>query len=391
MDKILTIWLKELRDTLRDRRTLIVMLVVPIVIYPLLFTVIGKIGSLGDDQPSPIAVAGAAGAPSLVAALLADPKLAVTLGGNPRDAVRAKAADAGLIVPRGLEAALRAGGSARLELVENSTRGASTTAVERLRGALDRYSASLVARRLHARGLSPALLSPLTARTADLASKEERGGFFLSFILPLFIVIYAITGGMYTAMDVSAGEKERSTLEALLLTPCTRTQITVGKLLAVATVAFVTIVAALTSMVITLSHTPIPSANGEQINASLDPAIVPLIFALGILMALAFSALELALGILARSFKEAQSYITPLYLGAFLPVVVINTIPGLQPPAALFLVPAVNAVLLFKEALLGQTNALHAAITLLDLAAFAAISVALTVYMFTREKVLLKT
>src|SRR5262249_34787887 len=133
------------------------------------------------------------------------------------------------------------------------------------------------------------------------------------------------------------------------------------------------------------------SKGTSNLAVSLDLATMPLIFALGILMALAFSALELALGILARSFKEAQSYITPLYLVSFLPVVIINSIPGFQPPLAVFLIPAVNAVLLFKEALLGQATAAHAAVTLLGLLAFAAIAVAITVNMFTREQVLLKT
>jgi sodium transport system permease protein len=123
----------------------------------------------------------------------------------------------------------------------------------------------------------------------------------------------------------------------------------------------------------------------------LDPRVIPLIFGLGITMALAFSALELALGILARSFKEAQSYITPLYLASFLPVVIINSIPGLQPPLALFLIPSVNAVLLFKEALLGQATLAHAVVTLVALLVFAAAAIGLTVNMFTREKVLLKT
>jgi sodium transport system permease protein len=193
-------------------------------------------------------------------------------------------------------------------------------------------------------------------------------------------------------MDVSAGEKERSTLEALLLTPATRLEITVGKLLAVALVSFITMFAAIASMVITLSVFPLTSTSGGvSYTVRLDPRVIPLIFGLGITMALAFSALELALGILARSFKEAQSYITPLYLASFLPVVIINSIPGLQPPLALFLIPSVNAVLLFKEALLGQATLAHAVVTLVALLVFAAAAIGLTVNMFTREKVLLKT
>ena len=362
------------------------MLVVPIVLYPLLFALIGTVSKNAASQPTVLMIAGAANAKALVATLRTDSELTVRLGRQPLAAVRDKRVDVGLWIPPNFEHFLRIGKQPTVELFVNSTRGSSSSGYNVLQAALKDYSLKVVVARLQAHGLKPSLLSPLRTHSTDIATKDERGGFLLSFILPIFIVLYAIAGGMYTAMDVSAGEKERSTLEALLLTPCTRLQITLGKLLAVSMVAFVTIVAALSSMIFSISRL----ADSSQ-GVSLDPTIVPLIFALGILMALAFSALELALGILARSFKEAQSYITPLYLASFLPVAIVNSIPGFQPPSFIFVIPAINAVLLFKEALLGQTNAQHAAITLVSLLVFALLAVSATVFMFTREKVLLKT
>ena len=390
MRNVLIILQKELRDTLRDRRTLLVMIVVPIVLLPALFSAVGKISSSSATQASTVAVAGQANAPALVHALEADPRLDLRFERDPATAVRDQRADAGLALPAGFQASVSAGRAAPVQVIQNTTRNGSSIAADRLQTDIARYSAGIVAARLQARGVSAGILAPVLVAQVDVSTKEERGGLLLSFILPLFVIIYAITGGMYTAMDVSAGEKERSTLEALLLTPATRLEITLGKLLAVSTVAFITIVAAMSSMVYSLSRFPISSGT-NGLKAQLDPSVVPLIFVLGILLALAFAALELALGILARSFKEAQSYITPLYLVSFVPVAIINSIPGFQPPPALFLVPALNGVLLFKEALLGHADGLHATLTLISLLVFAAASVAITVNMFTREKVLLKT
>ena len=391
MHSTLIIWRKELRDTIRDRRTLLVMIVVPILIMPLLFVTIGSVSKSTAIARYSVAVSGAASASGLVRQLQADARLKLSYGHDPVAKVKERQADAGLVIPLGFETAVRASRLVRIQVVQNTTSNGSGIAVAELEAVLSRYSAGEVAARLAARHVPLSVLTPVELGAIDVSTKQERGGFLLSFILPLFIVLWSITGGMYTAMDISAGEKERSTLEALLLTPATRLQITLGKLLAASTVAFITIVAALSSMVYSLARFPLSDDAGGQFKAQIDPSILPLIFLLGILLALAFSALELALGILARSFKEAQSYITPLYLASFIPVAVINSIPGLTPPPSLFLVPGVNAVLLFKEALLGHTDPSHAAVTLLSLLVFATVAVAITVFMFTREQVLLKT
>jgi sodium transport system permease protein len=392
MPNVLIVMQKELRDTIRDRRTLLVMVIVPLFLMPLLFVAIGSISKSTGSARYTVSIAGPRNATSLVTYLRTQKDLKIVLASNPAAAVRDLSGAVGIVVPAGFDADIRTGMPAQLQLMANSTRSASSAGLSIVQTAIRAYASRVVRERLQQRGLAPSLLVPIQTGFVDISSGQERGGLVLSYILPLFIVIYAITGGMYTAMDVSAGEKERSTLEALMLTPATRLEITLGKLIAVALVAFLTMVLAISSMVITLSLFPITSTSGGvSFTVRLDPRVIPLIFGLGITMALAFSALELALGILARTFKEAQSYITPLYLVSFLPVVIINSIPGLQPPLALFLVPAVNAVLLFKEALLGQATVAHAIVTMAALLVFAIAAMLLTVAMFSREQVLLKS
>lgn len=239
--------------------------------------------------------------------------------------------------------------------------------------------------------MDPAILTPVERVSVDVATKQALAGFVLSLLLPLFLVIYAITGGMYAAMDLSAGEKERSTLEVLLLSPASRLQITLGKLLAVSTVGVCSVVLAVAALVVAMRQLPLSLREGTDLSFSWSADTVALVALLGILLAVAFAALELALGIFARSFKEAQNYITPLYLVALVPVAAVASIPDLKPALAFFLIPALNAALVLKEALVGATDGLHVALTVASMLLFCLLAVCATVRIFSNEKVLLRS
>jgi sodium transport system permease protein len=145
------------------------------------------------------------------------------------------------------------------------------------------------------------------------------------------------------------------------------------------------------SLVVALQQVPRSLREGTDLSFSWSAETVALVVLLGILLAVAFSALELALGIFARSFKEAQNYITPLQLVVILPVAAVGIIGDLNPDPALFLIPALNAALVFKEALLGATEGLHVALTVASMLLFCLLAVGATVRSFNNEKVLLRS
>jgi len=212
--------------------------------------------------------------------------------------------------------------------------------------------------------------------------------------VPAFLVSYSVMGGMYTAMDIAAGEKERFTLEALLLSPATKLQITLGKLLAVSTVSIITIVLALAALFVALEKAPLTATTGTGGGGpalSLPMGSIALLALLGVLLALAFSALELALSILARSFKQAQSYVMPLYLVAFIPTFALAAIPGLKLATAYYLIPVINAVLVFKETLVGAPTASHVLLTILTMLLFCLAAILVTLRTFSDERVLLRS
>ncbi len=393
MHEIMTIWLKELRDTIRDRRTLIVMVLVPVLVTPALIVGLGSLARSSASSALHISVAGSSAAPAVVGLLRAQPHIMVTDeadGPAVTAAVKGGKADAGLVIPPDFAARIAAGRSARVTVVSDSTQAQSSRAAEAITVALGGYRTAVVTRRLQARGVDPGLLEPVATDTRDVATKQALAGFLLSLIVPTFLVIYSLVGGMYTAMDLSAGEKERFTLEALLLSPATKLQITLGKLLAVSTVAVCTIALALAALFVALRQAPL-SGSSADVSLSLPARTIVLIALLGALLAVSFSALELALGVFARSFKEAQNYITPLYLLAVLPVVALSSAPGFKPSTGFFVVPALNTVLVFKEALVGAPVALHVGLTVATMLVFCMLCVAVTLRIFSDERVLLRS
>jgi sodium transport system permease protein len=391
MRELIVIWLKELRDTVRDRRTLTVMVLVPILLTPLLIIGMNALASSSESKPVHVAVSGAAAAPALVQILRGQPQVIVDLHADPAAEVEDGNADAGLIIAPGFADRIAAGKAGRIQVVTDATKLGSSRADTAITKALDQYRTRVVTQALSAHGMDPAILTPVDRVSVDVATSQAMAGYVLSLLLPLFIVMYSMMGGMYAAMDLSAGEKERSTLEALLLSPATRLQITLGKLLAVSTVGVCTVVLAVAALVVAMRQVPLSLREGADISFSWSADTVALVVLLGILLAVAFAALELALGIFARSFKEAQNYITPLYLVAIVPVAALASIPDLKPALAFFLIPALNAALVFKEALVGATDGLHVALTVASMLLFCLLAVAATVRIFSNEKVLLRS
>jgi sodium transport system permease protein len=391
MREILVIWLKELRDTLRDRRTLTVMVLAPILLTPALILGMNALAGSNESKPVHVAVAGAGAAPALVHFLRSQPQVIVDLRADPVAAVKNGKAGAGLIIAPDFDTRIASGKPGRLQVVTDATKMGSSRANTAITTAVDQYRLQVVTKALRAHGLDPAILTPVERVSVDVASNQALAGYVLSLILPLFIVMYSMMGGMYAAMDLSAGEKERSTLEALLLSPANRLQITLGKLLAVSTVGICSVVLAVVALVVALQQIPLSLREGTDLSFTWSADAVALVALLGILLAVAFAALELALGIFARSFKEAQNYITPLQLAVIMPIAAVGIIADLKPDPVFFLIPAFNAALVFKEVLIGTTDGVHVLLTVASMLLFSLLAIGATVHIFGNETVLLRS
>lgn len=407
-NSIKTIWSKELRDTVRDRRTLISMVLIPMLLMPVILIGMFKFMEAQQKQQEAktvkVAISGAEYAPEISEAIKDNPKAEIVkVDGDLQGAVASEAIDAAIVIPQDFASKVGGQEAVGIEFMEKSTNLNAMNVYAMVQSSVAAYNDQLLQGRFSQQGIDPSVLSSVQVMIRDVATEKETSGYVLGLLIPLFIVIYSITGGQYTAIDVSAGEKERKTLEALFLTPVRRIEIVLGKFLAVATVALVSIVIAIGSLYASFSFvadigasmqtdagmsSAVSSSAIPDFDFSIDPQTALLLFAVSVFLVLMFSAIILSISIFAKSFKEAESYIGPAYMVVILPIVFINSAPGFEPALAHFAIPAVNAVFLFKEVLMGTYDTGHILMTFVSLIISSAVAILAATRIYSKESVL---
>jgi sodium transport system permease protein len=304
----LTVLRKELRDFARDRRTFLMALLLGPLVYPLLFLGLGKLVetrvSTQLEKPLEIPVVGADHAPNLVAFLATQD---IRAKAPPKDlvgAIRRQDEDVALVIAPDFAEDWRAGRAAKVEVVSDSTRQNAEVAVQRVRGALVAYGRQVGALRLVARGVNPSLSQAMNVAQRDVATPEAKQGRFLSMMLPVLLLMFAFIGGANLTMDVTAGERERQSLEPLLATPVSRATLVSGKMMAAALIGIVALV--LTLLSFKFSAALSTSAMARALDVSY--------FAIGKMMLVLVPLVLIGTALLtfiaagAKSMKEAQSY-----------------------------------------------------------------------------------
>lgn len=401
---IITICKKELKDTVRDRRTLVAMVLMPLLLMPVMtigmFKFMEKIMEDQKNQTVKIVLSGEENSSQLSEMIRSREKLEIVqIDKDAREAVIDEEIDAVIVIPEGFQEKIENEEAVNLELIRKSTNTKSENVIFIISAITEVYNSQILQERFSDQSINPAVLSKVTVVPEDVATEKETGGFVLGFLIPLFIVMWSIMGGQYTAIDVSAGEKERKTLESLLLTPVKRAEIVIGKFLAVSAVALVSVVIAIGSFYVALLYagglgpmntTGNAGVGDVAVSFSIDPQALAILFVVSIFLILMFSAIILSISIFAKSFKEAQNYIGPSYLVVILPVVLVNSIPGFEPTFWYFAIPAVNAVLLFKEILIGTYDWGHILLTLGSLIIYSAVAIIIATKIYSKESVLFR-
>jgi sodium transport system permease protein len=411
---------KEILDTLRDRRTLFVSLILPLLLYPALL--LGLTQIIGTTQrnlmlehqriilvgEAPEALLNHLRAEKLdpgaaekdVAAELVDDLAEVEEGEAPeggRAALRALLSGrnlAGAVVFReGFAGLVRQQKRARAALLFDPTDDASRVARGKVVEALRKFE--ILCRddllRSHP-GEEERLLfaeSPIARAEIEVASSSQKGAHSFAPLLGMLIVIMALTGAFYPAVDLAAGEKERGTLETLLVAPVTRTEIVLGKFAAVWVIAVVTALLNLAVMGLTFSKVA-GMIGGGKIAFSLSLGAAATVCAILVPTAALFSAVALALSSFATSYKEGQHYMSPLFLVAT-PLAMVGLLPNVEIGYTLAAVPVANVVLLVKAMLLGSEATGPAVVAFGAMALYAALALGFAVAVFRREAVLFRT
>ena len=399
---IFTVYRKELRDSLRDRRTLIGMIIIPTLMIPGIMAVaVGvstKMVNKARGEVPTVMVLGGDDSPVLRAALAADPKLhLVRTAANWKQQISDKQLRAAVEIPAGFDAALDRGTPAEVRIYNYDGELRSGFAVGELRNFLSDYREKTVTARLAGRGLPVALVQPFEVKTQNVAPPEKVGGNLVGGLIPYLFILLCYTGAMYSAMDLTAGEKERGTMETILCSPVARTDLVLGKFLMVLTASLTAALISMISMGLTFVVGGIMMGVPRMTTAAkagplpmLDPAGLLLVLAMVLPVAVLFSAVLLAVSLFAKSIKEASSYVSPMIILIIIPAM-MGLMPGVELNARLALVPILNIALVSKELVSGVFHWQYLALIFGSTCVYAAVALAFCVRMFNREEVLFRT
>jgi sodium transport system permease protein len=407
---IITVYLKELKDSLRDRRTLISVIVIPTIIMPALTFGVGKIAagifSKARGETPSVMIIGGEDSPEIVSQLKQSKKIRI-VDQTPdwKQQISDKKVRAAVQIPAGFEANLKGGEGEPVVIYNYDGELKSGFAVSELENFFRGLREQTVTARLAARSLPATLIKPFEVRRENVAPPEKVGGNLLGGIVPYIIIILCFTGAMYPAMDLTAGEKERGTMETLLCSPVARIDLVLGKFLMVLTGSLAAMFLALTSMGISAAAAGMmfmnhggtaniaAAANQAKAAAKVMPTIDPMglfgVIAMILPVAVLFSALLFTISLFAKSYKEAQSYTAPMIFLVIMPAV-IGMLPGIDLNARLALVPILNLSLVCKEMLSGVWNWNFIALIFGSSCLYAAIALGLAVRMFNREDVIFR-
>jgi sodium transport system permease protein len=389
------VWRKEMLDTLRDRRTILAMIVLPLLVYPLLIMGISQLGIRQvqkiRESLAVVAVVPEGAAPGLVGALAADSTISLVAPLDPEAALEARDIDAIVRMPADFETLVAEGRDADVVIRVDLSRDRGREVRDRVEGFLAEWRSDLVSLRLADRGLADTFVRPFRVQTENAAGARKMGGSIIGQILPMLLVIMMMTGALYPAIDVTAGERERGTLETLLVSPGSRFSIVIGKYLTVFVASMVTALANLVSMAFTVFYL-VGSANlgggmGENLPSLIDWRAFFAVLLVMVPMALFFCGLAMLVASFARSYKEAQNYLSPLLIACMAPTY-LALLPGFELSYEIALIPIANVVLLSRELFLGNYPWNYFAITLATLSGLALLMLSRTVSLFSREAVL---
>ncbi|HEY1108273.1 MAG TPA: ABC transporter permease [Opitutaceae bacterium] len=408
-NNIVTIYAKELRDMLRDRRSLIAMIVIPTFVMPLIMLAVAvvsvKVIREARSTVPTIMIVGGADSPLARAALGAHERVKIVpFAADWRQQISDKKIRAAVELPSGFDATLARGEPASVKIYNYSGELRSQTGATEVRRFFESYREKQVAMRLESRGLPAAFVKPFDIATENVAPPEKVGGNAIGGMIPYLFILLCFTGAMYPAMDLTAGEKERGTMETILCSPIARIDLVLGKFLTVLTASLGTVLCSLLSMTLTvtfggslftkLTGAGATAAKSAASSASIMPSFDPLgvLAVLGMVLPIAvlFSAGLLTISLFAKSFKEAQSYISPLIILIILPAV-IGLLPGVELNAKLALIPILNVSLACKELVSGVWNWQYLALIFGSTCLYAMVALGLAVRMFNRESVIFRT
>ncbi len=387
-ERVGVVFAKEVTDNLRDRRslgsTVMGAMLGPVLIL-ILVLVLGKALFKQAEKPLELPVQGAENAPNLIHFLEQNNVHIQPAPADPQAAVRNGDVEVVLIIPPGYGEAFGAGQPAAVQMVLDTSRTSSQPANSRLSRLLDAYSGEVGLLRLQARGVSPLVTRVLTVSQVDVSTPQSQVLIFLN-MLPYLLMFTIFSGGAGVIIDATAGERERNSLEPLLINPVARREFVAGKLLASLPFGLAAVLVSLAAFGIIFNVIPMEEIVGFQM--SIDVGGLGVIFLICLPIIFLASAVQMIIATFARSFKEAQTYVGFLPLVPALPGLGLAFLP-VKPALWTMLIPTFGQQILINQIMRGQAvAALSVGVSMVVTLALAAVLVGVAVRLYEREQIL---
>lgn len=391
MRTLLTVFFKEIVDNLRDRRTLMSALIMGPIFGPVMFAFIINLSidrALDDAESTmELPVVGQERAPNLMRFL---ESRNIDIVDGPEDfngaaeAVKSGRHDVVLVVPEGFGEQLADTIPARVELYSDEANSQGEKEARRARGALYAYNQQLAAIRMSARGINPLLMRPIDIDAIDVSTPSGRSAMLLG-MMSYFFIFALLMGGMSLAIDTTAGERERGSLEPLLSLPVTRGQLILGKILAACVFMAASLLLSLLSFYVVLKFMPLQQLG---MTPNFDLGVVMAAFFLLLPFVLLGASLMTLVASFTKSYKEAQTWLSVVLIAPTLPILVVSILT-LRPKLEFMFVPSLSQHLIIVDMVKNEPiNGLHVAISVCSTLVFGALLTWVCARLYRREGLL---
>ena len=384
-----TVYWKEVLENLRDKRTMLSSVLMGSIMGPLLMVglmnMTVKMQKDKSEKPLELPVVAMEHAQSMKTFLLSQGVEIVEIDKSPEQVIKDKDHDVVLEIDEGFADAVSNGEPAKVMLYyDDSAKGAAKVSVRRARSLVNAYSSGIGSMRLQLRGIPQSLSKVVYIEDHDLSTKTSRGAQFLSF-LPYFLIIGLFAGSMYLAIDTTAGEKERKSMEPLFLNPVSRSAILSGKLAATVSFGLLTLVLTVVAFKLTLPYYPF-----EKLGMSFNLNLMSMLMMFLVLAPLALLAgsIQTIIAAFAKTFREAQTYVGLLIMIPMIPSMLLMFMP-VKEKLWMMAIPILNQNLIINQMIRGEVVGWDAIlVTIFSTLLLGLVLAWVAVQLYNREKML---
>lgn len=388
-----TIFRKEIKEVIRDKRMLFLVILMPFFLYPVLFTLIGFVGKsqgekMNNEEVTVLLNPQAQQSP-IYDLLKANKNLNIQLKDFEQSALDTMTNTIGVTVAEGFQNSLDSNGSANVTIFYDASKDLLEGRVDEIKAQIERLGESLLLARLQAKELPQGFVKPIDLKEQNIAPTERVVGKIMGRFLPMMLLLFIFTGCIYIAIDITAGEKERRTLQTLFTAPLKVSEIIAGKFLATYIVGLLSATMNVLSLLLAMYIQVQLLSDGQAGQAFTLPISGPgwAWMALIIVLATAFmAAISIAVVLLANSYKEAQSYVSPLMMIIIIPAV-MSQMPGMELTSTTAMIPMMNISLAIGAIFQGIFNVTHIMMVVFFALLYAALALYIASLTFGNENV----